>query len=217
VLFIPELAFELPPFFTSTTGMDALCHAVEAYIGNSNTRQTRKDALAAVQLIFDNLYTAYQDGHSHKARANMQKAAYLAGMAFTRAYVGNIHAISHALSGQYGIPHGLANAVIMPYVLRIYGGAIEKPLWELAVATGLAETITPEAEGAERFIDAIEELNAKMDIPTKLEGIRKSDIPLLAKRAMREANPLYPVPVIFDKGDMMAVLRLIEKGERVND
>jgi alcohol dehydrogenase class IV len=202
----PELTRGLPPFFTATTGMDALCHAVEAYIGQSNTKQTRADALKAAELIFGNIYTAFTDGENLKARANMQKAAFLAGAAFTRAYVGNIHAISHALSGQYGIPHGLANAVIMPHVLRIYGKAIHKPLWELARAAGLADETTPITTGAARFIDAICELNAKMGIPTKLSGLKTKDFPLLAARALKEANPLYPVPVIFDKGDVIVVL-----------
>lgn len=213
VLFLPELTVDLPLFFTATTGMDALCHAIEAYIGHSNTQQTRRDALRAVRLIFKNLYTVYQDGKNLEARANMQKAAYLAGAAFTRAYVGNIHAISHAISGKYGVPHGLANAVIMPHVLRIYGADAHRPLWELARAVGLADTTTPQKVGAERFIDAICELNAKMGIPDKLDGIKKSDMEALAKHAAREANPLYPVPVIFDKGDFIAVLMKLRSEE----
>jgi len=209
MLLKPELTFGLPKALTATTGMDALCHAVEAYIGKSNIRQTRKDAKEAVRLIFENLYTAYNDGNNYKARANMQKAAYLAGAAFTRAYVGNIHALSHALSGKYGIPHGLANAVLMPYVLKSYGSKIYQPLWELALAAGLADATTPVTVGAESFIDAICELNKNMEIPTKLKGIKKADFSLLAKRALKEANPLYPVPVIFDKGDMMVILRKV--------
>jgi alcohol dehydrogenase class IV len=205
-LLMPEITRGLPPFFTATTGMDALCHAVEAYIGQGNTKQTRADALKAARLIFSSIYRAYIDGEDLNARANMQQAAYLAGAAFTRAYVGNIHAISHTLSGQYGIPHGLANAVIMPYVLRIYGKAAHRPLWELACAVGLAGATTPISVGAARFIDAICELNAKMGIPEKLAGLKTKDFPMLAARALKEANPLYPVPVIFDKGDVTVVL-----------
>jgi len=206
VLFKPELTMGLPPSLTATTGMDALCHAVEAYIGKSNTAETRRNAIRAAQLIFDNIYAAYTDGRDLQARANMQKAAYFAGVAFTRAYVGNIHALSHALSGKYGTPHGLANAVLLPRVLRVYGKAAHKPLWELACAVGLADEFMAKSVGAAMFIDAINELNAKMNIPGTLDGILTDDIPMLAKHALREANPVYPVPEIFDEGDMGVLL-----------
>jgi len=201
----PRLTVNLPPALTATTGMDALCHAVEAYIGNSNTCRTQMDAIKAVRIIFRSLYTAYCDGQNLQARADMQKAAYLAGAAFTRAYVGNIHAVSHALSGQYGTPHGLANAVIMPYVLEMYGDAVRKPLSELAIAAGLADINTPKSVAARRFIKAIWDMNERMGIPDKISGINPRDIPMLANRAFREANPLYPVPVIFWYDDMVKV------------
>jgi len=207
VLHDPRLTVNLPPQLTATIGMDALCHAVEAYIGRSNTCRTQLDAIKAVRLIFANLYTAYQDGHNLKARANMQKAAYLAGAAFTRAYVGNIHAISHTLSGQYNTPHGLANAVIMPYVLEMYGQKAEKPLSELAIAAGIAEPSTPKSIAAKRFIAAIHNMNAIMSIPSKIDELQPAHIPMLAKRALREANPLYPVPVIFGYDDMVQMYK----------
>lgn len=128
----PVLTEGLPPFITATTGMDALTHAVEAYIGKSNTAQTIEDSVAAVKLIFRNLERAYTDGSDMEARENMQKASFLAGAAFTRAYVGYVHAIAHSLGGEYGIPHGLANAVILPYVLEAYGSSVYMSLAELA-------------------------------------------------------------------------------------
>jgi len=209
VLHDPRLTVNLPPQLTAATGMDALCHAVEAYIGNSNTCQTEIDAIKAVRLIFHNLYTAYQDGNNLKARANMQKAAYLAGAAFTRAYVGNIHAISHTLSGQYNTPHGLANAIIMPYVLEMYGKAVEPQLSELAIAARIAGPSTPKEIAAQRFISAIRKMNVKMGISTKINDLHPTDIPTLARRALREANPLYPVPVIFDYADIVQVYQKI--------
>ena len=205
VLHDPRLTVNLPPQLTATTGMDSLCHAVEAYIGRSNTCRTELDAIKAVRIIFKNLYAAYQDGHNIKARANMQKAAYLAGAAFTRAYVGNIHAISHTLSGQYNTPHGLANAVIMPYVLEAYGQAAELPLSELAIAAGLAEPTTPRNIAAKRFIAAIIDMNTKMQIPTKISELQSAHIPMLTRRALREANPLYPVPIIFGYDEMARI------------
>ncbi|MCL1917623.1 MAG: iron-containing alcohol dehydrogenase [Peptococcaceae bacterium] len=208
----PCLTTGLPPFLTACTGMDALCHAVEAYIGQSNTRQTRKDALKATELIFQNLYTAFTDGKNLPARRNMQEAAFLAGAAFTRAYVGNIHAAAHTLGGQYGTPHGLANAVIMPYVLEMYlkmcGEKVCKPLSEMAVAAGIGDSPSHRHDrigSAKKFIAVIREMNAKMGIPNKISDLHAKDIPLLAGRALREANPLYPVPVIFMRKDMERV------------
>lgn len=192
----PMLTVKLPSHITSTTGMDALTHAVEAYIGKSNTAETREWSREAVQLIFDNLLKAYEQPDNIEARSNMQRAALLAGMAFTRAYVGYVHAIAHTLGGFYHVPHGLANAVIMPYVLEAYGEAAHKPLAELADMLGIAVG-QPENVRAEAFIEWIRELNRKMGIPTKIEGIKREDIPLMAKRAHEEANPLYPVPQIW--------------------
>ena len=198
----PSLTQKLPPPITAQTGMDALCHAVEAYLGGSNTAQTRKDSLAATQLIFENLHEAYTNGSNLAARKNMQTAAYLAGAAFTRAYVGNIHAVAHTLGGQYSTPHGLANAVIMPYVLDAYGAKIFGRLAELAAAAGIADKNMPAADNAARFIAAIRKMNRQMGIPDKLTDLKREDIPLLAGRALKEANPLYPVPVIFGRQDM---------------
>jgi alcohol dehydrogenase class IV len=208
-LFEPKLTTSLPPDITAWTGMDALCHAVEAYIGHSNTQGTRRDALTAVGLIFENLYTEYSDGQNLTARKNMQDAAYYAGLAFTRAYVGNVHAVAHTLGGQYGTQHGLANAVIMPYVLDMYGKKAEKPLSELAIAAGIADPALSTRENAEAFIAAIRVLNTKMNIPDKLGDLKEDDIPVLAKRALREANPMYPVPVIFGFEEMEKVYRSI--------
>jgi alcohol dehydrogenase class IV len=201
-LLLPQLTTGLPPFLTACTGMDALCHAVEAYIGHSNTNQTRKDALKATELIFKNLWTAFSDGQNIDARKNMLDAAFLAGTAFTRAYVGNIHAVAHTLGGQYGTQHGLANAVIMPYILEMYGEKIYARLSEMAVAAGIAKKSSSMKENSEQFIEAIREMNAKMGIPKKISELKADDIPTLAVRAFREANPLYPVPVIYNRKEM---------------
>jgi len=201
----PTLTVGLPPLLTAATGMDALCHAVEAYIGQSNTSNTRKYALNATKLIFENLFTAFSDGQNITARKNMQDAAFLAGAAFTRAYVGNIHAVAHTLGGQYGTPHGLANAVIMPYILEMYGNKVHKSLSEMALAANIAKTRDANYINSDKFIAAIREMNNKMGIPEKIVELKEEDIPILVKRALREANPLYPVPKIFDFEDMKKV------------
>lgn len=194
----PAMTYTLPPHLTATTGMDALTHAVEAYIGRSTTKQTRALAKETVKLVFENIWTAYRDGNDHIARANMLRAAYAAGVAFSKSYVGYVHAVAHSLGGQYNIPHGLANSVLMPYVLESYGKCIHKKLHELAVVAGVASKDDLPMTGAAKFIRAIRELNAAMDIPEKLSGIQKEDISAMAKHAHQEANPLYPVPRLMD-------------------
>lgn len=198
----PAMTEGLPPFYTATTGVDALVHAVEAYVGRNNTKQTRAWSVEAVQLVLRYLERAYRDGHDMEARRNMSRASYLAGMAFTRSYVGYCHAVAHSLGGLYNIPHGLANAVLLPYVLRAYGKRVYKPLKELAVAGGLADESAEPAAAAEIFIRKIETMNRDMGIPTQFDGIRAEDIELLASRADHEGNPLYPVPRLMDKEEL---------------
>lgn len=190
----PLITVNLPQPITSTTGLDALTHAVEAYIGRSNTRATRASARESVRLIHENLYKAYSDGKDVAARANMLKASFLAGSAFTRAYVGYVHALAHTLGGFYGVPHGLANAVLLPHVLEYFGSAAHKPLAELANLIGIAKAGDSTAQKANHFIKWIRELEAKMSIPTRIDGIREEDLPGMIRNALKESNPTYPVP-----------------------
>lgn len=175
----PLLTLGLPKGITSTTGVDALTHAVEAYIGKGNTSETKDMAEKAVKLIHDNLYTAYSNGKDIEARMNMQLAAHYAGIAFTRAYVGYVHAIAHSLGGQYSIPHGLANAIILPHVLEYYGDTVYDKLSSLAKIVGIVGISSKEK--AERFIQWIKDLNKSMGIPNKVPGIIEEDIPVLVK------------------------------------
>ncbi len=198
----PELTVGLPPHITSTTGMDALTHAVEAYIGRSNTKQTRNQAEKATKLIFDNVEAAYKNGKNFEARANMLKGSYWAGCAFTRAYVGYVHAIAHNLGGLYGTPHGLANAVILPYVLEWYGECIYPQLAKLADIVGIKGN--NEADKAVKFIEAIKMLNANMNIPSSFDMIKEEDLPTLIGRALKEGNP---GPRIMNYDDMESVIR----------
>lgn len=205
----PSLLLGLPPFITAITGMDALTHAVEAYIGRSNTKETKIDSLQAVRLIFGNLHDSFLHGNNLQARAKMQKAAFLAGRAFTRAYIGYVHAMAHTLGGLYATPHGLANAVLLPHVLQYYGPAVHRALAELADAAGIVGEKAGDSGKSMAFINAVRDLNRKMGIPEKLEGIRSEDIPLMVKRALDEANPLYPVPKILGKQDLFRLYKKI--------
>ena len=199
---IPELTLGLPPKLTATTGMDALTHAIEAYIGRSTTKETRKRALQATKAIFENIEIAYRDGKNLKARRNMLNASYSAGLAFTISYVGYVHAIAHSLGGKYNIPHGLANAIILPYVLKKYGSKVNKKLWKMGVYAGLFDQNTAYEKGAKLFIEKIEKLNKSMNIGTQISEIQEEDIPELAKTAEKEGNPLYPVPVLWTAKDL---------------
>ena len=209
----PKITTGLPKQLTATTGMDALTHAVEVYVGRSMTKASRAAAEKAVKLIFENLEKAYADGTDLEARRNMLHASYLAGTAFTKSYVGYVHAVAHTLGGKYGVPHGLANAVLLPHVLRAYGASATKALGQLAKVIGLAgEGVTEEA-AAEMFISHIEGMNERMQIPTKLDCVRREDIPYMATLADKEANPLYPVPTLWDATELEAIYHLAAKNQ----
>ena len=192
-----KLTLGLPKQMTATSGMDALTHAIEAYIGKSTTNSTRRNSLTAIKLIFENLEIAYNDGNNVQARKRMLRASYKAGLAFTKAYVGYVHAIAHSLGGKYDTSHGLANAVILPHMLKKYGKAVYKKLYKIGKFCGLFDEKTSYEAGAKLVIEKIENMNRNMNIPTQINAIKKEDIQELAKTASKEANPLYPVPKLF--------------------
>ncbi len=205
----PELTADLPANTTATTGMDALTHAVESYISWAN-RPNRSIVFAeeATVLIFKYLEKAYNNPGDLEARARMMEAAYKAGWSFGRTGVGNVHAIAHTLGGLYNTPHGLANAVILPIVLEDYGEAVYERLARLAELTDVCRAGTAE-EKAKAFIAEIYAMNQRMGIPTGFDNIREEDIPQMCKWAVKEANPVYPVPVIYDEAHTAEVIRLI--------
>jgi alcohol dehydrogenase class IV len=204
-----DLVAGLPPPITAATGMDALTHAVEAYLcWTYNTRESIQFALDAVSLIFKNLEKTYVNGSDMAARQAMMLASYKAGFAFTRAGVGNVHAIAHTLGGLYNTPHGLANAVILPVVLEDYGKKVYKKLARLADAAGLAVSGDAETK-AKAFIKAIYDINARMGIPRSFDCVKDKDIDQMTKWASKESNPLYPVPVIYSRKRFRKVIELI--------
>lgn len=207
----PSLTIGLPKNITSTTGMDALTHAIEAYIGKSNTRFTKTKAREAVSLIFNNLYEAYTNPTNLTARNNMLIASFYAGLAFTRAYVGYVHAIAHTLGGFYNVPHGLANAVLLPIVLEHFGSSVYKPLSELADLVQLTDKTLSQKDKAVAFINEIKLMNQKMNIPTGFPGvINDEDISMMIIRADKESNPLYPVPKLFSHSDFYQIILKIK-------
>ena len=207
----PELVVGLPQKTTSATGMDALCHAVESYVSVMNKpEKSRRYAEEATVLIFRYLERAYNDGSDMEAREKLMEAAYKAGWSFGRTGVGNVHAIAHTLGGLYNTAHGLANAVILPIVLEDYGKAVCKPLARLAELAGI-KTDGSDEEKAKAFIAEIYAMNKRMDMPEGFAFIEEKDIPQMCAYACSEANPTYPVPVIYDKPHFEKLIREIKR------
>ena len=208
----PTLIVGLPGKITSTTGMDALTHAIEAYIGNSNTRKTKRSAILATKLIFENLEETYNNPSNLEARNNMLIASYHAGVAFTRAYVGYVHALAHTLGGFYGVPHGLANSILLPVVLERFGKSVYSKLAELADVVNLTDSNLSNEEKAKAFIEEIKNMNRRMGIPSTIKDtIKEEDISLMVKRADAEGNPLYPVPRLMDKEEFVEIINSIKE------
>jgi alcohol dehydrogenase class IV len=208
----PELMRGMPKPITAATGMDALTHAVEAYVNRWPHAETAQHCLAAVRLIFGNLQRAYDDGSDLAAREAMALASFYAGLAFTKAYVGYVHAFSHKLGGLYGVPHGLANAITLPYVLDFL---VDEPrardrLAELAVAIGAGADGEPREVLAQRFVARVRELNRAVGIPEKLAALKPGDVPEIARAAMVEASRDYPVPKVMALAESEALLRRMQ-------
>lgn len=206
----PAFTEGLPPFLTATTGLDALTHAIEAYIGRGGTKKTDRLAVSAVKLIFENLPKAYENGHNLAALKNMLLASYEAGCAFTRAFVGYVHAIGHALGAKYHIGHGHAMSVVLPVVLEAYGKSAHKKLARLARCSGVITQNLTDPDAAYEFISRIRDLNDAFGIPSGFDCLKEEDIPALAETAAKEANPLYPVPIEWDAKEIEKVIRRLK-------
>lgn len=202
----PQLTVGLSKRMTVSTGMDALTHAVEAYIGQSTTRKTRELSEKAVAAIVRSLPEAAANGENLEARRQMLRASFQAGVAFSRSFVGYVHAAAHALGGQYNIAHGEANAVLLPYFLEAYGGAVQGKIARLARLSGLFQG-KGDREACDAMIQWIRQQSRVAGISEQIAGVPRSDLPELARRASREANPLYPVPVEMGWEELEGVLR----------
>jgi alcohol dehydrogenase len=203
----PCVMVGLPPAVTAATGMDALTHAVEAYIGQWATEFTDRMALAAVSMIYRHLPAAYADGRDLAAREQMALASTYAGLAFTRANVGNVHAIAHQLGAHYHVPHGLANAIMLAPVLRFSLAAAQDRLATLALRAGVGLASEAKSRRARKFVDSVEAMNRQLGIPQHLDLLRKQDIPALAEAACAEADGNYPVPRVMLQPACEALLR----------
>ena len=206
----PITTFTLPKHLTSTTGLDALTHAIEAYIGKSTSKTTRKQAIEAIKLIFENIVTAYNEPENYTARKNMLLASHIAGKAFSMSYVGYVHAVAHSLGGKYNTPHGLANSVLLPIFLKEYGKAIYKKIWKISVGTGLVSKNESPEKAFDIFMKKLDEIYQKLNIPKTIDAIKEEDIPSMAITAAKEANHIYPVPVLMTAKELEKFYRLAD-------
>ena len=205
-----SLLTTLPAKMTAYTGMDALTHAIEAYINHFNNRKTKKYELEAIQSIFQYLIPSFLDGSNIQYRLELLEASYKAGVAITNNYIGYVHAIAHGIGGMYHLQHGMINAIILPIVLEEYGGAVTKKLARIADVIGIDGHT--DQQKAEHFIKKLKELNRVLGIPTSIPEIQDADIHYLATGAEKEGNPTYPTPVTWDVRKFEEVIRKIQKG-----
>ncbi|MEO0437443.1 MAG: iron-containing alcohol dehydrogenase [Pseudomonadota bacterium] len=194
----PELQMGLPKSITAATGMDALTHAIEAYICRWENGSSRTEARRAIKLICDNLETAYNQGDNADAREAMIMGAYYAGIAINQVNVGTVHAIAHQLGGKYGIVHGVANAMALPHVLDFHRPNAEVLLAELAQLTGVANAGSTTAQQAKEFIKAVDELRAAVGIESASPQIKAEDFEYLSDRAVNEAIGYFAPRLLTD-------------------
>jgi alcohol dehydrogenase len=201
----PDLILGLPAHITAATGMDALTHGIEAYIGVWDRGSRLEDARIGVKLVFENLAAAYHNGGDQEARAGMAMGAYYAGLAINQVNVGNVHAIAHQLGGKYGIPHGLANALVLPHILEFCHQEAAPRLAELAILVGVGKQGEDQSQLAHRFIQAVRDLRTEVGIPDHSEKLQREDFDAIAELAIAEGDG-YPVPRLLDKTSVMSIL-----------
>lgn len=202
----PVVMQGMPPFVTATTGIDALTHAIESYISRNARAESERFALSAIQLIFANLEVAYKQGDDLQARQSMAVASTYAGLAFSKTFVGYVHAISHALGGTYGIPHGLANGIVLPHVLRFSVEEVPERFAAMAIAAGLGNQGDDEHTLAMRFVNEVQALIDRLGIPRTVEKLQTQDMETLAAAALKEAHVTYAVPRFMSKQDCLDML-----------
>ena len=205
-----SLLTSLPAKMTAYSGMDALTHAIEAYINCFNNRKTNEYALCAIKSIFQYLVPSFEDGLNMQYRLELLEASYNAGVAISNNYVGYVHAIAHGIGGMYHLQHGMINAIILPIVLEEYGGAVVGKLAKIADVVGI--TGATDQDKSKQFIQKLKELNHIFSIPTSIPEIQEEDIHYLATGAEKEGNPTYPTPVTWNVAQFEKVIRKIKRG-----
>lgn len=204
----PALITGLPPHITAATGMDALTHGIEAYIGVWERGTRLQDSRIAVKLVFDHLATACKDGGNLEARSGMAMGAYYAGLAINQVNVGNVHAIAHQLGAKYGIPHGLANSLVLPHVLEFCCEEAQQSLAELAILIGAGSEGEDAGALAHKFIQAVRDLRTQVGIPDHSNLVKHEDFEALGQQAIAEGAG-YPVPRLLDSAAVTSILNSV--------
>ena len=206
-----NLTVNLPLNITAFTGMDALTHSIEAYVSVSSKffKNDKQEALEATKIILDNLDKVYREPINLKYRENMAIGAYKAGLAFRRISIGYVHNFAHRMGEFYHVPHGLANAIILPYILEFILPKVSKPLSELAIYCKLGSKDENELILANKLIDKIKELNETMKIPNNIKEIKEEDFNLLVKRILKESY-MCGNPRLMNKKECIEMLRKIK-------
>ena len=196
----------MPPKITAETGMDALTHAVEAYISEVNTVESDLLCRAAVKMVFENLPVAYKEPKNMQARDAMAQASHYGGIALNQGGLGYVHAIAHQVGANYGVPHGLANSIVMPHVLQFSLSACAGRLADLAKVIGVAKEGDSDERAGQAFIDAVKQLIIALNINTAVPSIDKKHFPDMAKTAFKEAHNTYAVPKYMQIEDCVKIL-----------
>lgn len=206
------LTLGLPSHITATTGIDALAHAIEAYISGLAIERSKANSIFAIKTLFEYLPIVTKDGSHVQGREEVLNAAYKAGLAIGRCHIGSVHAIGHNVGGVFGIPHGVCIATILPHVLELdlkTSKKCQQDFAEIAVSIGLVADKNNEIEAARSFVKAVKDLLRTLNIPEKIENLDVTKFESIAKAAIKEAY-LYPIPRYIDKDEILMILNKIK-------
>ncbi|GAB0171595.1 iron-containing alcohol dehydrogenase [Lysinibacillus sp. CTST325] len=211
----PALTISLPPKVTAATGVDALTHAIEAYVSVNANEVTDALALQAIKLISGSIRTAVHDGQNKQARSDMSYGSYLAGLAFFNAGVAGVHALAYPLGGQFHIAHGDSNAVLLPYVMGYIRQSCEKRMKDILDAMGISSTYLSQEEASYKCVDALKQLVQDVNIPSTLKGfnIPELALELLTDDATKQTRILARSPMPLERKDIYTIYRAAFDGE----
>ncbi|KPN89696.1 iron-containing alcohol dehydrogenase [Lysinibacillus sp. ZYM-1] len=211
----PELTISLPPKITAATGVDALTHAIEAYVSINANEVTDALALQAIRLISGSIRTAVQEGQNKQARSDMSYGSYLAGLAFFNAGVAGVHALAYPLGGQFHIAHGDSNAVLLPYVMGYIRQSCEKRMKDILDAMGISSVYLSQEEASYKCVDALQQLVQDVNIPSTLKGfnIREEALEQLTDDATKQTRILARSPMPLERDDIYQIYQAAFDGE----
>jgi len=208
----PTIMQGMPPHITADTGVDALTHALEAWMSEFANAETDYYASAAIRMVLQHLPTAYQNGKDLMAREALGLAAHYAGLAINQAALGYVHGFAHQLGAFYGVPHGRANALVLPHILAFNQKASEARLAELARRLGLVADGTANTVAAMQLIAQIKQLLATLNIPTSLPSLQEADFAEITEKAFTEVHGTYAVPRYMTAAQARQILTAIKNG-----